>query len=239
MGLIENRFERNILTTTYETSSVDAFATDAVPYDSGGFMTPRRDSDVGTHARSPDLGGEALVPEIDLALEVPRPLTLRAALHAITGLTAWLFLPLFLLYGVVPLLDWLLGEDATSPPAAAVPDLDADPYYRWLVYAGVALAWLTVVAGAWYATTAGLGVAGFFGMALGVGWTTGAAINMGHELGHKKGAGERLLARIALAPSGYGHFSIEHVRGHHRDVATPEEMDVAVSKNVDFRPPGA
>ena len=146
-----------------------------------------------------------------------------AALHATTGLTAWLFLPLFLLYGVVPLLDRLLGEDTANPPEAAVPGLDADPYYRWLVYVGIALAWLTVVAGAWYATTAGLGVVGFIGMALGVGWTTGAAINMGHELGHKKGAGERLLARLALAPSGYGHFAIEHVRGHHRDVATPED----------------
>ena len=56
-----------------------------------------------------------------------------------------------------------------------------------------------------------------------MGWTSGAGINAGHELGHKKTPAERLLARFALAPSGYGHFNIEHNRGHHRDVATPED----------------
>ncbi len=56
-----------------------------------------------------------------------------------------------------------------------------------------------------------------------MGWTGGAGINAGHELGHKKTAVERMLARLALAPTGYGHFNIEHNRGHHRDVATPED----------------
>jgi alkane 1-monooxygenase len=158
-----------------------------------------------------------------LASLLPLLPVVGAALHAATGYEAWLFLPLVLLYGVVPLVDWWLGEDETHPPEGVVPELDADPYYRRLVYAGVALAWVAVIAGAWYAATAQLSVIGFLGLALGVGWTSGAAINMGHELGHKKGAGERLLARLALAPSGYGHFVIEHVRGHHRDVATPED----------------
>ena len=34
---------------------------------------------------------------------------------------------------------------------------------------------------------------------------------------------ERWLAKIALAQSGYGHFFIEHNRGHHVRVATPED----------------
>jgi alkane 1-monooxygenase len=34
---------------------------------------------------------------------------------------------------------------------------------------------------------------------------------------------ERWLSRIALAQSGYGHFFIEHNRGHHVRVATPED----------------
>ena len=148
---------------------------------------------------------------------------LGVALQAWTGHEAWLFLPLVVLYGLVPLADWLIGEDRSNPPEEAVAGLDADPYYRRLIYAGVLMAWFAVIAGAWYATVAGLSAIGFIGLALGVGWTSGAAINMGHELGHKKGAGERLLARFALAPSGYGHFAIEHVRGHHRDVATPED----------------
>jgi alkane 1-monooxygenase len=34
---------------------------------------------------------------------------------------------------------------------------------------------------------------------------------------------ERWLSKIALAPTGYGHFYVEHNRGHHTRVATPED----------------
>ncbi len=51
----------------------------------------------------------------------------------------------------------------------------------------------------------------------------GIAINTAHELGHKRGKGERWLSKVALAQTGYGHFFIEHNRGHHVRVATPED----------------
>ncbi len=52
---------------------------------------------------------------------------------------------------------------------------------------------------------------------------SGIAINTAHELGHKRDSLERWLSRVALAQSGYGHFFIEHNRGHHVRVATPED----------------
>ena len=51
----------------------------------------------------------------------------------------------------------------------------------------------------------------------------GIGINTAHELGHKRASSERWLSRVALAQSGYGHFFIEHNRGHHVRVATPED----------------
>ncbi len=60
-------------------------------------------------------------------------------------------------------------------------------------------------------------------MALTVGMVSGIAINTAHELGHKRASLERWLSRVALAQSGYGHFYIEHNRGHHVRVATPED----------------
>jgi alkane 1-monooxygenase len=51
----------------------------------------------------------------------------------------------------------------------------------------------------------------------------GIGINTAHELGHKKESVERWLSKIALAPTFYGHFYIEHNRGHHVRVATPED----------------
>ena len=51
----------------------------------------------------------------------------------------------------------------------------------------------------------------------------GIAINTAHELGHKRANSEKWLSRVALAQTGYGHFFIEHNRGHHVRVATPED----------------
>jgi alkane 1-monooxygenase len=60
-------------------------------------------------------------------------------------------------------------------------------------------------------------------MAVTAGMVSGLGINTGHELGHKRAAFERWLAKIVLAVPVYGHFCVEHNRGHHRDVATPED----------------
>ena len=57
-----------------------------------------------------------------------------------------------------------------------------------------------------------------------VGIVTGIAINTAHELGHKRESVERWLSKVALAPSAYGHFYVEHNRGHHVRVATPEDL---------------
>jgi alkane 1-monooxygenase len=61
------------------------------------------------------------------------------------------------------------------------------------------------------------------GLAVTLGIVSGIGINAGHELGHRVENGERWLAKIALAQSGYGHFFVEHNRGHHVRVATPED----------------
>ncbi len=61
------------------------------------------------------------------------------------------------------------------------------------------------------------------GLAVSIGCIGGIGINTAHELGHKKEAHERWLSKIALAQIFYGHFYIEHNRGHHVRVATPED----------------
>jgi alkane 1-monooxygenase len=64
---------------------------------------------------------------------------------------------------------------------------------------------------------------GLAAMVLTCGFVGGFCINLGHEMGHKNTALERWLAKLILAPTWYGHFTIEHNRGHHRDVATPAD----------------
>jgi alkane 1-monooxygenase len=51
----------------------------------------------------------------------------------------------------------------------------------------------------------------------------GVGINLGHELGHRKSKRAQGVAKALLASSLYMHFFIEHNRGHHSRVATPED----------------
>ena len=144
-------------------------------------------------------------------------------LHAVTGKEAWLFLPFLLNYAVGPALDWLLGEDRSNPPEEVVPQLEQDRYYRYLTYAVVPLHYVSLLVVAWYVSSQDLSAFGVVGLAVVAGLTAGLAINTGHELGHKNSRIEKALAKLVLALPAYGHFTIDHNRGHHSKVSTPED----------------
>lgn len=52
-------------------------------------------------------------------------------------------------------------------------------------------------------------------------------INVGHELGHRVKHFEQWLAKASLMTSLYMHFFIEHNKGHHKNVATPDDPSSA------------
>jgi len=126
-------------------------------------------------------------------------------------------------YGVVPLLDWLIGTDPVNAPDWAVPRLDGTAYYLRIVYAYIPSQYAATIAGAWLAVNGSLDIADLVGLTATVGMVNGVGINTAHELGHKTNALERWLAKITLAPVAYGHFFVEHNKGHHKNVATPED----------------
>ena len=140
-----------------------------------------------------------------------------------TGNELWVLMPLFFNYVVAPILDWIIGEDRNNPPEEVLMQLEQDPYYRRLTYLIVPLHFVTLIAAAWYATTQPLSWWAFVVLAAFAGIAAGLAINTGHELGHKNSKFEKLLAKVVLAVPAYGHFSIEHNRGHHKYVATFED----------------
>jgi len=56
-----------------------------------------------------------------------------------------------------------------------------------------------------------------------IGIVLGSGINVAHELGHKSKWYQQMTAKAILLPSLYMHFFIEHNRGHHLNIATPED----------------
>ncbi|MER6627554.1 alkane 1-monooxygenase [Streptomyces sp. NPDC000987] len=140
---------------------------------------------------------------------------------ATDGYSWWLLPPV--VFGVIPLVDLLVGKDSDNPPDSVLTWLESDRYYRWCTYLFLPLqyAGLVLACGLW--SHGGLSAVDKAGLTVTVGIVAGFGINTAHELGHKKDGLERLLARIALAQTCYGHFYIEHNRGHHVRVATPED----------------
>ncbi len=158
-----------------------------------------------------------------LALIVPLLAAVGPVLWLWHPVALMLWLPVLTLYGVVPLIDLFWGTETGNPPESAVPELEADPYYRRITVALVPLLWAAFIGAAWFSQHAPLGWVGLLGLVLATGGLGGFCINLGHELGHKRAPLERWLAKFILAPTAYGHFTVEHNRGHHRYVATPQD----------------
>ena len=130
------------------------------------------------------------------------PVLVMAALglYQWTGTGLWAWGGPILLYGIIPLLDWLMGTDPINAPESAVPQLENDPYYRGIVYAYIPTQYIATIWGAWLVVTMDPPLLDLIGLIITVGIVNGIAINTAHELGHKKGAFERWLAKLTLAP---------------------------------------
>jgi alkane 1-monooxygenase len=134
----------------------------------------------------------------------------------------WFYGPV-LIFVVFPLLDILVGLDASNPPDSVIKWLEQDRYYRWCTYLFLPLQYAGLIFACWMWSHGGLSTLASIGLALTVAMVAGVAINTAHELGHKRASSERWLSKVALAQTGYGHFFVEHNRGHHVRVATPED----------------
>jgi len=150
---------------------------------------------------------------------------------ALTGWGIWFWIGPVVILGIVPAVDLIAGLDRSNPPDDAIEALEKDKYYRWITYlflpiqyAGFLFAMYSIAKGVPFGPNDGvLSLADKIGLAISIGCIGGIGINTAHELGHKREANERWLSKIALAQSFYGHFYIEHNRGHHVRVATPED----------------
>ena len=158
-----------------------------------------------------------------LSVAYPLQALIPVGLHAATGNELWFVLPFLVNYLLAPALDWLIGEDTNNPPEEVIMQLDQDSYYRRLTYIVVPLHFVVLFGCAAYALTQPLSGWAFVLLAAFAGLTAGFAINTGHELGHKNSKLEKTLSKIVLAVPAYGHFTVEHNRGHHRLVSTPED----------------
>jgi alkane 1-monooxygenase len=165
-----------------------------------------------------------------IGLVVPSLAFIAYGAWAATGVGAFFWIGPIVILVVVPAIDLVAGLDRSNPPDDVIERLENDRYYRWITYLFLPVQYVGFL-GAMYLVVHGdplgfqgdLSVVDRIGLAISIGCIGGIGINTAHELGHKKESHERWLSKIALAQSFYGHFYIEHNRGHHVRVATPED----------------
>ncbi|MFE9575182.1 alkane 1-monooxygenase [Nocardia sp. NPDC006044] len=158
-----------------------------------------------------------------LSLVAPSCALLPSQLVLRTGAPVFWWIGPIIVLIVVPVLDWIVGEDGSNLRDEDYELLANDRYYRWctFLFLPVQLIGLVIATYMWAGNE--LSTIDKFGLAATLGFVSGIGINAAHELGHRVERLERLLAKIALAQSGYGHFYVEHNRGHHVRVATPAD----------------
>jgi len=132
-------------------------------------------------------------------------------------------IPMLFFYAFTPLMDAIMGEDPHNPPEEVVNAMMADNYYRFTVHSMIYVAIAVFLAFVVFVGTQDLPWWAILALIIGVGSNSGGVMVMTHELGHKSNKLDRLSAKIGNMIMGYGHFNIEHNKGHHTHVATPED----------------
>ena len=158
-----------------------------------------------------------------LSPTIPFAFTASILAFSLTGQWLYLLFAPAIIHIAIPILDLTFGEDFSNPPESAVETLNRDFFYRALVWLYVPFQLIGTVYGTWLAATQSLDWYAYVALVFTVGSTNGIGIGTAHELGHKQESIDRWLSKLALASSMYGHFFVEHNRGHHKRVATPED----------------
>jgi len=139
------------------------------------------------------------------------------------------FLTPVFVFGVVPVLDILIGWDVRNPNDTEAGELERRREYRWLTWCCAPLQAAVVFCGAYVVSRGILSPLETAGFTVSVGISSGIlGINVAHELVHRVNEKfEPVLGKIMLWTVLYGHWGDEHITGHHRWVATPVDPATA------------
>src|SRR5689334_20992660 len=159
-----------------------------------------------------------------IGLVVPSLAFIGYGMWSLTGWGAWFWIGPVVILVIRPAIDVIAGSDRSNPPDEVIEALENDKYYRSITYLFLPIQYVGFAGAMWLIGASGdLATWEKVGLAVSIGCIGGIGINTAHELGQKKEANERWLSEIALAQVFYGHFYIEHNRGNHVRVATPED----------------
>lgn len=147
----------------------------------------------------------------------------------------WTFSAVIFAFGIIPLLELLVKPDTSNLDSVTKSQYQLSKFFDWFVYlvlpSYLVLTYLFLqrISTATLTTEELIGVISSYGVMCGV-----MAINVGHELGHRRTKGERGLGELLLVFAMQAHFLPYHNHGHHRNVATPDDPATARKNETVF-----
>lgn len=125
---------------------------------------------------------------------------------------------------LVPLMDFLIQKDTANIPTGEVSSATKERFYRLITFFWVYIQLAVLIWGFHVVSSYSLSLIQWFAFTSGMALVTGGiGITVAHELGHRIEKIEQFYAKALLMTVCYMHFFIEHNRGHHVRVATPED----------------
>lgn len=136
----------------------------------------------------------------------------------------WSYLAVLIAFGAIPLLELISGTDHKNLSHEEYITRSEVKLFDWLLFLNIPLLFTLLICTFYIVSTVPIARYELTGIILSVGIIGGSAgINVAHELGHKPGIIHQLGAKFLLCPCLYMHFIIEHNRGHHLYVSTPQD----------------
>jgi len=141
---------------------------------------------------------------------------------------------IFVLYLAIPIFEVVLPKDSYNLNKAEKELAKSDWFYDFVLYLLVPLHLYVVYVFLLAVSNPEIGSADLIAYVLMMGTVLGVnGINGGHELGHKIGEPFKLfMAHVLLTTSFQNHFMTYHNSGHHRDVATPNDLTSAKKGDI-------
>lgn len=134
----------------------------------------------------------------------------------------------YLAFVIIPLLELILPQSRVNPDQNTEQEREQHFFFDWVLYLHLPIVYGLLVYFFQVLSTDTLSPLEQLGLLLNMGTLIGAmGINIGHELGHRPGFWDKVIAQLLLLPAHYLHFQIEHNIGHHKHVATPQDPSTA------------
>ncbi len=143
-------------------------------------------------------------------------------LHWVSVGAPWV--PLLVAFVAIPLIDAWVGAPRQTPASPAA--RGAVRWARWIPRLQLIVQSILLIQAVRIAPSLSWSELLVFGLAVGT-ITGGVGITIAHELTHRASRIDRVFAKALLVSVGYGHFVVEHVRGHHVRVGLPEDPATA------------